>query len=239
MAAIDDLRAFAQSVYLVIKNRYFDDITGEDGEVYVNQVIDWANMFLDELELETDAEGKPIDWTWARIAGQRLGKARLGKSSIGFDLDEFLNLITAEDRYVQIVQDGTVVSNWAVVNPSQITNRTDRVTENMCALVGESIVFSRAFKDYEDGGTVIGDVTGFLPRLSLTDVTLLTTIRPKTLLILGIAKNATLPDIVQGGLSPSYGQKYASLLQGAIARSSVTSANSEAQREDFSGIGGV
>lgn len=248
MAAIDDLTAFAQSIYLVIKDRYFDGITGADGQTYLQQVVDWTNMFLDELETEVDPEGNPIDWTWARSDGERLGTARQGKSSVDFDLDDFLNLIAEEGRYVQIVVGGAVVSNWAVVAPSQITSKTDRITEDMVALVGGSLVFSRAFLDYEDTGTIIGDVTAPLPRLTYTlssgnvtnpNVDLLTTVRPKTLLILGVAKNATLPDIVQGGLSPSYAQKYNDLLQNAIARSLTSSVVDTAARDDYSGVGGV
>lgn len=239
MAAIDDLTAFAQDVYLVIKNRRFDDITGTDGQVFLDSIVSWVNMFLDELESETGPDDKPIDWTWARENGANLGRARLGRASIDFDTTDFLNLITEEGRYVQILQDNAVISNWAVVAPGNITNKADRVTEDMCALVGETIAFSRAFKDTEDGGTIIGDVTAPLPRISRTNVDILITVKPKLLLTLGVAKNATLPDIVQGGLSPSYAQKYNSLLKAAIARSIAASANEKAQRDSYGGVGGV
>lgn len=239
MAAIDDLTAFAQSIYLVIKNRYFDDIAGEDGQVYLAQVVDWTNMFLDELETEIGPDGQPIDWTWTRESAATLGTAREGAASIDFDTEGFDNLITEESRYVQILQDGTPVSNWAVVAPSQISSKTDRITEDMVALVGETLTFSRAFKDSEDGGTIVGDVTLPLPRISMTNVDLLTTVKPKLLLILGVAKNATLPDIVQGGLSPSYAQKYNDLLQNAIARSMTSSLNDTGQRDNYGYVGGV
>lgn len=248
MAAIDDFTTFAQSVRLVIKNKYFDDVAGNDGQNFLAMTADWCNMFLDELEMETGPDSQPVDWWFARGNGERLGTAKLGKASIDFDSDDFLSLIAEQQRYVQVVVGGAVVSNFAVVSASQITNKSDRVTEDACARVGDSVVFSRAFKDYEDGGQIIGDVTLVLPRLAytydgttfaITDASLLTFVRPPLLLKLGVAKNNTLPDIVQGGLSPSFAQKYNDLLQGAIARSLTSSQSDQAPRDDYSGVAGV
>lgn len=241
MAAIDDLRKFTNKVYLVIKGRYFDDLTSDDGVNLVNQTIDWVNMFIDELETETDAAGQPVDWGFARSNGERLGVARQGKASIDFD-SGFNNLIAEEGRYVQVVVGGAVVSNFAVVAPGQITNKTDRITEDMVSLVGSTLVFSRAFRDYENGGKIIGDVTVPIPRLSLTDVSVLNgdnAVTPQQLLILGTAKNASLPDIVQGGLSPSYVQRYNDLLQNAKARNATSSHADTVGRDDYSYISGV
>lgn len=241
MAAIDDLRAYTNRVYLVIKGRYFDDLTSDDGVNLVNQTIDWTNMFIDELETETQANGQPIDWRWVRTNGEQLGKALLGKASVDFDSD-FNNLITEPNRYVQILQDGTAVSNWAVVAPDQISSKTERITEDMVALVGTTLVFSRAFHDYENGGTIVGDVTIPIPRLSLTNVDALSgenAVKPQQLLVLGAAKNASLPDIVQGGLSPSYVQRYTDLLNNAKARNAVSSISEEAARDNLGYIKGV
>lgn len=238
MSPIAQLRAFAQSIYLIIKNRYFDDIEGADGVVFVNQIIDWANMFVDELEGETKPDGAPINWKWARELGYELGTASTGTSSIDAPT-EILELLTDQQRYVQILQDGTAVSNWAVVEPSQISSRTDRITEDMAAFVGSTIAFSRAFKDTEEGGTIVGDVQLSLPRLSLTNVKLLNTVKPALLLKLGVAKNTTLPDIVQGGLSPSYAQKYKDLLDGAIARNEATSRGDVVVQENLNSVRGV
>lgn len=238
MSPTAQLQAFAQSVYLVTKGRYFDDITSDDGVTFVDQTIDWTNQYIDELENELDASGQPLDWKWVRVGGFTLGTASEGDASIDTP-SGINNLLTGENRYVQILQDGSVVSNWAVVAPDQITNKADRVVEDMCTLVGTTIVFSRAFLDYEDGGTIIGDVTTPFPRLSLTNVKVLSLVKPKQLLILGVAKNVTLPDIVQGGLSPSYVQKYNDLLQNAIARNQAGSISEVAQRDNYSFIGGV
>lgn len=234
-----DLQNFVQRVHLVIKGRYFDDITSSDGATLINQVIDWTNMFLDELESEVGSSGDPVNWTFARTAGAELGTATQGSASIDFDSSSFSNLIAEEGRYVQILQDSSVVSNWAAVSPNQITNRADRVTEDMVTLVGDTLVFSRAFNDTEDGGTIIGDVATPLPRISTTNVKVLTTVKPATLLTLGVAKNATLPDIVQGGLSPSYAQKYSDLLKNAIARAEASSGADIASTDDYGYVSGV
>lgn len=232
------LQAFAQSIYLTIKNRYFDDIEGEDGVVFVNQMIDWTNMFLDELENETDTTGGMVDWWFSREAAFPLGTATEGEASVPVPTSVD-RLITDEQRYVLIQQGDSTVSRWAVVHPRDITNRSNRVTEDMCAVVGTSLVFSRAFNDTEGNGSVVGDVITRLPRLSTTNVKVLSIVRPKQLLILGVAKNATLPDIVQGKLSPSYAQKFSDLLQGAIARSNATSVAAQASRESFSDVRGI
>lgn len=244
-----DLTAFAQSIYLTIKNRYFDDISGEDGQVYIAQVVDWCNMFVDELENTVGPDGQLVDWWFARSNDYSLGTVASGNSiSLPSAVD---HLITDEGRYVQILQDGTAVSSFAVVHPKDIKNKPGVYQEDKCAVVGTDIVFSRAFRDTEIGGTVTGDVITKLPRLTIsvgsdsnqtvsaTNIKLLTTVRPKQLLILGVAKNATLPDIVQGKLSPSYATKFDNLMTGAIARSIASSQAADAARDNYSGVRGV
>lgn len=238
MSPQDQIKAFAQSIYLTIKNRYYDDIDGDDGQVYVAQVLDWTTMFLDELENTVGPDGQLVDWWFARQSGYTLGTATTGSASITTPT-AIDRLIADEQRYVQILQDNAVVSNWAVVHPKDIASRTDRITEDMCAVVGSSIVFSRQFRDTENAGTIIGDVVLKLTRPSLNNAKLLTTVRPKQLLILGVAKNATLPDIVQGGLSPSYATKYDNLLAGAVARSIASSISANAGRDNYSNVRGI
>jgi len=119
MAAIDDLRAFTNKVNLVIKGRYFDDLTSDDGINLINQTLDWVNMYIDELETETGPDGQPIDWNFCRSDGENLGKARLGASTIDFDTS-FNNLIAEENRFVQVVVAGKTISYFAVVAAEQI-----------------------------------------------------------------------------------------------------------------------
>lgn len=239
MSPTKQIEAFAQSIYLAIKNRYYDDIEGEDGQNYVAQIIDHTNMYVDELEnIVNPSDGQLVDWWFNRTNGYELGTATEGGAGIVIP-SEVDRLLVDESRYVQVSQDGAIISNWAVVAPKDITNRADRIVEDMCAVVGDSVVFSRAFRNTEATGDVIGDVVLKLPRISATNVKLLTQVRPKQLLILGVAKNITLPDIVQGKLSPSYVQKYNDLLTGAIARSTASSAGQMATRDTYGHIRGV
>lgn len=238
MAPIDQIRAFANSVYLIIKNRHYDDLTSTDGQAYILAVIDFFNQFLDELDYETDDLGNAIDWNWYRQLDYTLGVAVQGSRTL-IPTTSIFNLIADQNRYVQILQDGTAVSNWAVVAPTEITNRNDRITLDMVTFVNGQLVFSRELKDYEAGGTVTGDVTVAVPRLSLTNAKALSIIKPKSLLILGVAKNSSLPDIVKGNLSPSYVQKYTDLLKGVKARNVATAVADTSQRESFGYVRGV
>lgn len=229
---------FAQSVHRAIKNRKYDDILGDDGLQFLEQIVDFTNQFIDELEFETNPDGSPIDWNWVRQLGYTLGKAKTGLASIDLDTD-INNLIAGENRYVQILQGGLVVSNWAVVAPDNISNQRNRITQDMVTIVNGQIVFSRVLRDTENNGTIIGDVTLPIPRISFTNQDVLTTVKPRQLLVLGVAKNGTLPDIVQGKLSPSYAQKFKDLLDGAIARNSASALADLAVRDDYAYITGV
>lgn len=244
-----DLTTFAQSVYLTIKNRYYDDIASEDGQIFITQVVDWVNMFLDELENTLGPDGQIVDWWFARST-VKLAVASEGASSISLP-STVDHMITDEHRYVEIQQNGSAVSTWAVVHPSEMDNTIGKPKEDRCAVVGNNLVFSREFNAKEDGGSIIGDVITKLPRITYnvasdanstvtaTNTTLLTTVRPKQLLILGVAKNATLPDIVQGKLSPSFATKFDTLMSGAIARSMSTSQAMLFSRQSFSGVRGI
>lgn len=239
MTTTEKLRKFAQSVYLTRYNRYIDDITDSDGVDEINKAIDWTNMYLDELMAETDPEGRPIDWYFLRENDVQIGT--ISSSSQTFDLpDGVLRLVVDEFRPLVISQDGATVSEWDVVAPSQLNNRNRYLSsEQRVSYVGDQIVFSRPLNDTEINGVITADVINEPPEISLTNVDLLDTVKPKGLLILGVAKNATLPDIVQGGTSPAFAQKYNNLLEGAKARSQVSSIPSEASREDYGNIAGI
>jgi hypothetical protein len=224
------LQAFAQSVYMMIKNRYYDDINSSDGQIFLAQTVDWVNMLIDELEYEVNADGEPIDWIWVRQ----------------------LNLITGTDRFVQVLDpagSGNIVSNFTVVSPEDMSNDSNRLTQDLCTLVNGVVTFSRNFSAAEDKGTVRADVTTFLPRVQIitsptgvitaTNVNIFNVVKPLTLLKLGTVKNSILPDIVQGGLNPSYTQKYNDLLTNAINRSVNSSLSPVADYDDFSGVRGV
>lgn len=229
---------FAQSVNLVIKNRYFDDIASADGQTFIAQVVDHTNQLLDELENVTDQMGEPVNWKFMRQTAFDLGTATSGETAV--DLDSSVQaLITDAGRYVQISDSaGTVLSNWQVVDAPQVTNKAT-VQADKVYVAGGQLIFSRAFTDTEDGGSITGDVVASIPRLTTTNVKALSLVKPKQLLILGVAKNFSLPDIVQGGLSPSYVQKYNDLLQSAIARNNASSGNDTVERDSFAYVSGV
>lgn len=253
------LQAFTQSVYMMIKDRYFDDLTSPDGQTLLAQTVDWANMFIDELEYELNSDGAPIDWIWVR-QNAALGEAIYtdGKTngSIVWDSSTYNNLCVGTDRFVQILSpvDGiTPVANFTVVAPNELSNDPQRNTLDMCTLVAGNILFSRPFQIAENGGTIQADVTTYLPRITTniptaganagqitaTNIDIFNTIRPFTLLKLGAVKNAILPDIVKGGLQPSYVQKYNDLLTNAINRSTNSSLSPTIDYDDMGAIRGV
>lgn len=243
-----ELTDFAQDIYLLVKGRDFDDIAGEDGQTFLTRTARWCNMFVDELETETGPDGKPVDWWFARSTGLALGTVPTTGQSVSLP-SSVSRLTTDEERYVQITKNGLVQSNWLVVNPKDISSKSERNRVDMCAVVGGNLIFSRAFTTDEIGGAVTGDAITKLPRIGYStnptgqvianNVKLFTTVQPFLLLKLGVAKNVTLPDIVQGKLSPSYAQKFADLLQGAIARSMASAAAPVMPRDSFSNIRGV
>lgn len=238
MSPKKQLENFAQSVHRTVKNRFFDDISGEDGQVYVSQIIEELNDLLDELEYTVTPEGRLVDWWFLRSNEYVLGTAVQNEASIVLSKDVG-RVITDEYRYVQVKQDGIVISNWAVVNPKDITNASNRIIEDTCAVVGGNLIFSRPFKDTENNGDITGDILLAVPKVSETNIKALSMIKPKRLLTLGVAKNIILPDIVNGGLTPSFSRKYDQLLNAAVRRSTVSSIPSQVYTQDFSGVGGL
>lgn len=240
MTNLERLQEFTQQVYLTIYGRRLTDLTNTSGLDQIEKTKIWCNLFLDELEKERDTEGKPINWKYLRENDAEIGT--ISTATDTFDLpDGALRLVADEERPLIIMQDSSIVSVWDVVDPSQITKRSsyglprdDRVT-----YTNEKIVFSRALTENEVGGTINADVMFSFPRLADNDTTLFDLPIPRQLLVLGAAKNATLPDIVQGGLSPSYTQKYGDLLDGEKMENAATSVGNEAVTDDYSSIGGV
>lgn len=251
------LQAFAQSVYLMIKDRYYDDLTSSDGQSFLAQVVDWLNMFIDELEYEVNSDGEPIDWIWVRKPGVVLGTATytdgITLPTLAWNDRAYNNLVSGTERFVQIIDPtnpNNVLGNFTVVAPDDLSNDPQRNLLDKCTLVNGFIRFSRAFKQGENGGSILGDVTAYLPRVQTginatngqiitTNADILTLVRPLTLLKLGTVKNAILPDIVKGGLQPSYVQKYNDLLTNAINRSAASSLAPTADYDDYTMVGGI
>ncbi len=233
------IEEFAQQVYLTIYGRRIDDPTDEDGVEQIAKTLIWCNLFLDELELEKEPEGGPTNWSFLRENDSEIGTVATATDTFSLD-DDVLRPVADEERPLVIMQDGVIVSSWDVVDPSQITRRNGEQSRSQrVTYVNQLLVFSRALNETEIGGSVLTDVVYKFPRLKSSDTSLFDLPLPRQLLVLGTAKNASLPDIVQGGLSPSYAQKYADLLEGAKLANAQSSTPDEAVTDDFSGIGGV
>lgn len=236
------LQKFTQSVYLTRFGNFVDDITDDDGVTEIRKTIEWTNQFLDELENELDEEGVPMNWLFMRENDKEIGEIEGAGQT--FDLPAgVLRLVYSDKRQLMIVQDGSVVSYWDVIAPNQVSRQAQRQSRDSVTVVNGKIIFSRALRETEIGGTAVADVINSLPRLAGVDdevnVEVLDLVQPKQLLILGVGKNATLPDIVQGGLSPSFTQKYADLLASAKAVNNVSADVDEMTRDDVSDIGGI
>lgn len=231
---------FAQSVYLARTNRYFDDITEEDGQTYITQVVDFLNQFLDELELEAD-------WNYARANDFTIGTASSATATYPLPTG-VRKLVASEWRPLVIMQGGIVVSTWDVVSPNMITRSPNPEYNKRVTFVGGKVIFSRALNSTEIGGTIVADVILTIPRVVFditaptatgTTTAVLDLVKPRQLLVLGVAKNATLPDIVQGPISPNIAQNYNAILAPAIAENVATAGTNPVSYEDYSGIGGV
>lgn len=233
------LNQFVQDVYLTRYNRLIDDITDEDGQIEVAKTLRWANMFLDEIESEKNPDGSPIDWLWTRTNDNTFGT--IATVSDIFDLPAGVRRIVINpERPLVLMFGGSIISRYETVDANQITRRTVYPITDRVAVVKNKLVFSRPFKDYEIGAEVMADTIETLPRLVLSPINVdLLDVIPYQLLVLGTAKNAVLPDIVQGGLTPSFVQKYGDELDKAIAENNASSTADEVVRDDYSSIGGI
>lgn len=228
---------FVNDVYLVRFNRVID-LTTSGGITEIAKTLSFCRMFLNEIESEKNPDGTPINWNWARTNDQDLGVIATAGQTFTLP-DEVRRIVADEDRPLVLMYDGTIVSRFEVVEANQITRRRlNPVTEDRVATVRRSLVFSRQFKDYEIGATVMTDTIEKLTPLSVDDVSVLDQV-PYQLLVLGTAKNSVRPDIVQGGLAPSFIEQYADELDKAIAENNATTAADSAVYDDYSGIGGV
>ena len=229
---------FVQDVYLVRFNKRLSSLTDNTGTEEVAKTLAFCRMFIKELESERNPDGTPVDWSFARTNDNDFGV--ISSASQIFELpDGVRRLVIDEDRPLVLMYDGSIITKFGVVEPNQITRRrVDPSIEDRVATVKRSLAFSRTFKDFEIGATVMADTIEDLPELSVSDVELLDMV-PYQLLVLGTAKNSVRPDIVQGGLAPSFIEQYADELDKAIANNNATTSGDSIVYEDLSGIGGV
>jgi hypothetical protein len=231
MTITEEITALAQSINLT-KFAKYKDVEGDELTDFLNQTIDWVNQYTQELELEAD-------WNYLRTNGNLIGTIS-DLTVQSYDLpEEVRTVVVSPYRDVTISFDGVVISTFAMVSPSNIADPTNPETHDRATVINRKLVLSRPLKDTELGGELRCDTIDFMPQLSMTDTEVLSLVQPKQLIVLGVAKNATLPDIVQGGISPSISQKYADLLKKAVAANNDTAVAMEAPREDLSFIRGI
>lgn len=233
------LEKFVQDVNRTAFGSALTSLTDEDGLATIANTKAFLDMYLDELEMETDENGEPIDWDWTRNYDATLGTIVSASQVLTLGLG-VRKLVVDEDRPITLAFGGIVISHFDVVDADQITKREGMTSEDRVTKVRNNLIFSRLFKTSELGATVIGDTISSLPRLA-DDVTyaVLDQVKPYQLLVLGVAKNLTLPDIIQGGLSPSFVQKYNDLLMNSKAENRSTTVGDMMVYEDFSGIGSL
>jgi len=219
----------AQSVYRIV-NGIRNAATGTSLTTFTALYRDWANDFISELELETD-------WNWWRVQDHNFGTA---SNSVDLAIPtDFRKLVVNVDRPLYLQQDGTTIATFLVVDPNNVNNPANSDKEDRVTYINGKIVFSRPFTDEELGATIYGDYMINAPQITDEDETVIDVIKPYKLLTLGIAKDVSLPDLVQGGVSPNIEQRYLKVLGEAIAQNAQSTASGSASLDNYSSIGGV
>lgn len=230
MTPTERITDLAQQIYLV-RHNIQNDVTGTELTEFLDNTVIQVNQYLAELD-------KEAYWNWVRTNDYNVGTINANTTS--FDLpDEVRTVVRSPDRPFYLLKDGVVVSTWEIVSPNMLKNASISDNPNRVALIGKTIKLSRAVTTNEVGATAYCDIVEYLPHLTSTDVSVLDIVDPVELIVLGVAKNQVLPDIVQGGLTPSYTIKYADLLNGTKAENDGSAVAEDADGESYAYINGV
>ena len=230
------IEELAQDIYLNRHNQK-NDVTGDDLTDFLDQTIGWVNQFIPEIEKKTD-------WNFVRTQDAALGVIA-DASIVSYPLPEGVRkLVINYQRDLTIRFDGTIVASFKLVNANQQFNPADMYDHRYRATVlKKQVIFGRPLKEVEVGGTIVADTISVIPRLSHADVSLLDILDAnediRQLFVMGIVKNQILPDIVQGGLTPSYSQKFDRYLAECIAENNASADSDDVDRENLSWVGGV
>ena len=238
MAVLDDITDLAQDVYYSINGAENDD-TGSDLTLFQNGFIRAFNLWL--REYETEAYWQPArtsDYVLATIADT---------TTYSFTLPAtYRTPIFDQNKYLKFVlNDGTVISNFALVDPDQRRVDPDYDRPDRATFIsngrggGGTIILSRPPTAAEVGAKIVLDVVKLFPKLTTTDGTVLSWIFSDQVATLGIAKNQTLSDVTKVTLSPSFTQKYTNELNKAMLANAASTEEDDAMMDDFSGIGGI
>lgn len=238
----DRITALAQDIYLARHNQKNGAVDAKLTD-FIDQTISWVNQLIPEIQKAKDPSGRAVDWNFVRTNDATIGTVTTG-TTISYPLPTGIRrLVVNSHRDVTIRQDGTVVSSFKLVNPNQVLDPNDYDVRSRATVIKRNIIFSRPLTDVEVGGSIVADTIASIPQLSYADVSLLDILDAdldiRQLFILGVLKNQMLPDIVQGGLTPSYSGKFDTYLAECIAENNLSSDADDADRESFGWIGGV
>lgn len=239
------IEVLAQEIY-VNRHNQKNDVTGTDLEDFLDQTIIWVNQLIPEIEKARDGGGNAVDWNWLRTQDASIGTI-VTPSVVSYDLPaDIRKLVINYQRDLTIKQGDAIVASFKLVNPNQQFNPAEPYDHRHRATVlKRKIIFSRPLTDHEVGGTIIADTISKIPLLTRDDVALLDILDDpdyqdiRQLFIMGVVKNQILPDIVQGGLTPSYSQKFDRYLQSVIADNNESADSDDVERESLSYVGGV
>lgn len=221
----------AQSVYRIV-NGSNNAATGAAATSFIDLYRDWANDFISELELEAD-------WNWWRVQDYDFG---LASNDVPLVIPtDFRKLVVNLDRPIYLQQDSTTIATFIVVDPNNVNNPSNTEKEDRVTFINGKFVFSRPFKDEELGASVKGDYMQNAPQITsaIGGDAVISVIKPYKLLTLGIAKDVSLPDLVQGGISPNIEQRYLKTLGAAIAQNAQSVATGTAPFGNYADIGGI
>lgn len=228
----------AQDIALA-KGGRFNSADGDDLDNLVAVTIGSVNQIITEIE-------KKADWNFVRTNDAVIGTVAT-PSVISYDLPTGIRkLVINSNRDLTIRFDSSTVSSFKLVNPNQNSNTADPTDiRDRATVLRRKVIFSRPLKDMEVGGEIVADTIGKIPKLSLADVSLLDILDDeynddiRLLFILGVVKNQVLPDIIKGGLTPSFSQKFDRQLQDCIAENNASADSDDQDRESFGFVGGV
>lgn len=234
--------ALAQSIYQARHNQQ-NDVDGEDLTNFLDETIEWVNQLTPEIDKARDPSGRAVDWNHVRTNDAIIGTVTVG-TTVSYALPSTVRkLVINPHRDLTIRYGSTIVSTFKLVNPNQTYDPRGAEIRNTATVLQRKVIFSRPLNATEVTGSIVADTVGYFPTLTHSDVSLLDLLDAdydmRQAYVFGVLKNQILPDIVQGGLTPSYAQKFDSYLADCIAANNESSTADEIDREDLSYIHGV
>lgn len=232
------ITALAQDIYLT-RHGSLNEVDSSELPSFLDQTIGWINQIIPEIE-------KKADWNFVRTNDDAIGTI-VTPSVISYALPTGIRkLVIAPNRDLTIRFDTSIIASFKLVSPNQSYNANDPYDiRDRATVLKRKVIFSRPLKVIEVGGTIVADTIAKIPKLSHINVALLDILDDeynddiRQMFIYGVLKNQVLPDIVQGGLTPSFSQKFDQYLQDCVDENNASSDANDQDRESFAFIGGV